>query len=69
MVSVKNTRTVDTPYFKELNSLRESYSDEERERDIEGAKKLIAATVEILNSKCSFCHVIGKSDYNMGGER
>lgn len=51
-----------TPYYEELVASRESYTEKERECDLEGAKKLIAATVEIMHDKCSFCHVIGK-DY------
>ena len=51
-----------TPYYEELIASRESYTEKERECDLEGAKKLIAATVEIMRDKCSFCHVIGK-DY------
>jgi hypothetical protein len=51
-----------TPYLEELKDSLERYTDEERRRDLEGAKKLIEATVEILADKCSFCHVIGE-DY------
>lgn len=51
-----------TPYLDELKDSLERYTDEERRRDLEGAKKLIEATVEILADKCSFCHVIGE-DY------
>ena len=51
-----------TPYYSLLVSERENYTDEERNQDMEGAKKLIAATVDILRDRCSFCHVISK-DY------
>lgn len=51
-----------TPYYDFLQKELEAYTDEERERDMRGAQKLVAATVEILNERCSFCHVIG-DDY------
>ena len=51
-----------TPFYDSLVSELEAYTDEERARDMEGAKKLIEATVEILKERCSFCHVIDK-DY------
>lgn len=51
-----------TPYLDALLASRESYADEDRKKDLEGVGRLIAATVEILRDKCSFCHVIDK-DY------
>ncbi len=51
-----------TPHYEELLKTREAYTDSDRKKDSEGAGKLIAATVEILHNKCSFCHVID-SDY------
>ena len=51
-----------TPYYSELIAERKKYTEEDRERDMAGAAKLVAATVEILNDKCSFCHVINQ-DY------
>ncbi len=52
----------ETPYLDVLLATRESYTDDERRLDMQGAKKLIAATVEILRDECSFCHVIDR-DY------
>ena len=49
----------DTPFYDSLIEFRKKYTDKEREEDIEGAKKLIQATVDILRDRCSFCHVIG----------
>ena len=47
-----------TPFYKTLLKSREKYTEEERRRDMEGGLKLIASTVDILEQKCSFCHVI-----------
>ena len=48
-----------TPFYDALLQERASYTDKERDIDMLGAKKLIDGTVEIMNERCSFCHVIG----------
>ncbi len=48
----------ETPVSEWLRKEKASYTDEKRKEDEAAAKKLIGATVEIFNAKCSFCDVI-----------
>lgn len=47
-----------TPYFAHLASEYENYSDEERQRDIDGTFRLLDSTDEIRDAKCSFINVL-----------
>lgn len=53
-----------SPFYERIRLAFERYTEEDRERDAEGARNLLAATADILNEKCSFCHVIGKSYFD-----
>ncbi len=47
-----------TPYADWLRKKRENYTDADKDADMASGAKLIGATVEIMNEKCSFCDVI-----------
>lgn len=53
-----------TPFYERILHELESYTDEKKLADSDGARKLIAATADILNERCSFCHVIGKNHFD-----
>ena len=50
-----------TPFYEKLISMKKSYTEEEKERDLICAGKLIAATRAIREAKNSFCDVIGNA--------
>jgi len=53
-----------SPFYEEIKAGYSAYTDAQRDADREGAAKLVASTVEILNERCSFCHVIGKNHFD-----
>ena len=53
----------ESPFYEEICEEKKCYTEKQRQLDAEAAKKLIGSTKEILEKRCSFCHVIGSDFY------